>query len=780
MSERAVATAKKPEVKKTCSNFCRQNIGFNSSGSTVDMILQLQKTAGNRAVQKLIKSGVLQAKLRIGQPNDIYEQEADRVAEQFMRMPESKVQSEPEKEQDEEQIRTKPLDGQIMPLVQQQVEPDKEKEEELLQAKKASEKVYEVAPSIQASITDLNGSGQTLPESTRAFFEPRFGQDFSHVRVHTDFEAIESARRLNAQAYTIGSDLVFGAGQYAPETSKGKRLLAHELTHVVQQKRGGTYIPAPLPGSNLEREADRTASTCMDGGGFNVVYGSAPGLARQPRSLSQSLNPSSLSGEEIYHEINLIRQWLRDNPGVSPEHDQLMKVMQDLENEDWQQKEKQNPVQAPTSKTSKSAIQKGFRNVDITKLIDFELEQEYNTVQQRLLSGTSYPERQDDESYLKTIENEIEIRGNPERKKQESKQITVVNYDIFSLPSGQLKSGEEWKALIYNWEQLEQVYLDAANGNPRAKGVIQHLEITLDAIGEAIAEESYSLQCTAPIIQDFSKCIPNWSYFDFLRTDKPGSVRLRQIVADAYNEHAQKLGIRNEVVGHALTLLMAGVAVKGALGKATTTEVAGEGKALAGDGKAAVKEVVGGEQALTREGIATATYDNLDLPSLRKAACTDPEAAEVLRLRYKNMSDFELFQRFADEADETAAAIIRQKFPSNEAALKKILGKDYRPPHSATAVLRRGGRVVRYEKLESGHVADLPVEERALGFPRNRLATHTERWAIRRIDLRPGDFLEIRGQYDPCDSCIRAMSEAATRARATIKYWWQGGSMIFP
>ncbi|WP_292388404.1 hypothetical protein [Methanosarcina sp. UBA5] len=194
---------------------------------------------------------------------------------------------------------------------------------------------------------------------------------------------------------------------------------------------------------------------------------------------------------------------------------------------------------------------------------------------------------------------------------------------------------------------------------------------------------------------------------------------------------------------------------------ASGTEVTGEGKALAEGGKAA------------------AAYDDIDLTSLRQAARTDPEAVEALRLRYKNMSDFELFQRFADDADETAAAIIRQKFPSNEAALKKILGKDYRPPHSATAVLRRGGRVVRYEKLESGHVADLPAEERALGFPRNRLATHTERWAIRRIDLHPGDSLEIRGQYDPCDSCIKAMSEAATRTRATIKYWWQGGSMTF-
>ena len=87
MAERAVATAKAQESKQKCSNSCKQNIGFNSSGSPADRILQLQRTAGNQAVQRLIKSGALQAKLKIGQPGDRYEQEADRVAEQVMSMP---------------------------------------------------------------------------------------------------------------------------------------------------------------------------------------------------------------------------------------------------------------------------------------------------------------------------------------------------------------------------------------------------------------------------------------------------------------------------------------------------------------------------------------------------------------------------------------------------------------------------------------------------------------------------------------------------------------------
>jgi hypothetical protein len=82
----------------------------------------------------------------------------------------------------------------------------------------------------------LSSAGQPLDSDTRRFFAARFGHDFANVRVHADAAAAESAHSVNALAYTVGRDIVFGAGQYAPNTSIGKRLLAHELTHVVQQR----------------------------------------------------------------------------------------------------------------------------------------------------------------------------------------------------------------------------------------------------------------------------------------------------------------------------------------------------------------------------------------------------------------------------------------------------------------------------------------------------------------------------------------------------------------
>lgn len=90
------------------------------------------------------------------------------------------------------------------------------------------------APSIVHDV--LRSPGQPLETSTKTFMEPRFGRDFSTVRVHTDAKAAESARAVNALAYTVGQDVVFGAGQYAPGTSEGKKLMAHELMHVVQQR----------------------------------------------------------------------------------------------------------------------------------------------------------------------------------------------------------------------------------------------------------------------------------------------------------------------------------------------------------------------------------------------------------------------------------------------------------------------------------------------------------------------------------------------------------------
>ena len=124
MSEKTRLAVKAPEAKKEshASNKTQKPDFSHSIGSPVDHILFLQRTIGNQAVQRLFKSGVLQAKLKIGQPGDIYEQEADRIANLVMRMPETKMQRQDEEKEEEELIQTKPLVDQITHLVQRQVE----------------------------------------------------------------------------------------------------------------------------------------------------------------------------------------------------------------------------------------------------------------------------------------------------------------------------------------------------------------------------------------------------------------------------------------------------------------------------------------------------------------------------------------------------------------------------------------------------------------------------------------------------------------------------------
>jgi hypothetical protein len=126
--------------------------------------------------------------------------------------------------------------------VQRQPEEEEEKfqrqpeeEEEKIQSK--AEAIDEqTPPNFVENRVQASGGGRALPENVRSFFEPRFGHDFSNVRVHADSGAAEMAKSIRAQAFTYGRDIYFNAGKYNPENSAGKQLLAHELTHVVQQK----------------------------------------------------------------------------------------------------------------------------------------------------------------------------------------------------------------------------------------------------------------------------------------------------------------------------------------------------------------------------------------------------------------------------------------------------------------------------------------------------------------------------------------------------------------
>jgi len=155
------------------------------------------------------------------------------VADAVMRMPEPGVQRQVKAQEEEETLQSKPLANQITPLVQ--VQRQEEPEEEEIQPKSLAGAAPEVTLEMGHDIQSVKGKGHPLSASERAFFEPRFGVDFDDVRVHSDARAAHVARSVNARAFTLGRNVVFGAGQYAQGMSEGRRLMAHELTHVVQQ-----------------------------------------------------------------------------------------------------------------------------------------------------------------------------------------------------------------------------------------------------------------------------------------------------------------------------------------------------------------------------------------------------------------------------------------------------------------------------------------------------------------------------------------------------------------
>jgi outer membrane protein OmpA-like peptidoglycan-associated protein len=138
-----------------------------------------------------------------------------------------------------------------------------------------------IAPAIVKEV--LRSPGQPLDTQTRAFFEPRFGHDFSKVRLHADARAAESARAVNAIAYTVGSDIVFGMGRHQPATRAGRELLAHELTHVVQQAGASESATLRIGSSSdhLERAADAAAARAMGGNTSLPIHQGALSVQRQ-------------------------------------------------------------------------------------------------------------------------------------------------------------------------------------------------------------------------------------------------------------------------------------------------------------------------------------------------------------------------------------------------------------------------------------------------------------------------------------------------------------------
>lgn len=230
---------------------------LKAASRSPEHILHLQRAAGNHAVGQSLRPRSrfpIQPKLTLSQPGDPYEQEADRVAENVITDMRPQHGRKPAKESSPH--------AQIHPFIQRQSDEERQnsytakgetaesvlliadEEETHVSTKRSIGNTPKVTPDIEGRLSASRERGTALPVNSRRFFESRFGTNFSSVRVHVDNEAAQLSQQLNARAFTQGNDIYFAQNQYSVDSMVGKRLLAHELTHVVQQ--GNTHTSAPI------------------------------------------------------------------------------------------------------------------------------------------------------------------------------------------------------------------------------------------------------------------------------------------------------------------------------------------------------------------------------------------------------------------------------------------------------------------------------------------------------------------------------------------------------
>lgn len=207
-------------------------------------------------IRQLLGRPRVQAKLRVSEPNDPLEREADRVADHVMSAgPDGAVHQTGNAGQSVQRMCANCADEidathSNSETVHRQADAVEEEEEQV----QAKSRDGGTGQSADAAVASGIGAGQPLPTGLRSFFEPRFGQSFEKVRIHTGKAANEAADGLNARAFTHGSDIVFGAGEYQPEAVAGRHLMAHELAHTIQQGENERSVQRKVDASQVKCE----------------------------------------------------------------------------------------------------------------------------------------------------------------------------------------------------------------------------------------------------------------------------------------------------------------------------------------------------------------------------------------------------------------------------------------------------------------------------------------------------------------------------------------------
>lgn len=234
-------------------------------------------------------AGAVQPKLVVGAADDAYEREADRVAEAVMEGPRGGAGVRVDRTTPEERVQRLCPHCSAAGDNAHELEEDEEPEQgdEPVRAKAAPGRTPTVSAPVERALDGARGGGHPLDPGTRAFFEPRLGVELAGVRVHTGPEAARAAGVLGARAFTRGDHIWFAAGEYAPGTDAGRRLMAHELAHTLQQRGGG-------PGTAVPAVQRTPAAPSWSGGGGTALAdppSTAPSWSPSPGSAAPPASP---------------------------------------------------------------------------------------------------------------------------------------------------------------------------------------------------------------------------------------------------------------------------------------------------------------------------------------------------------------------------------------------------------------------------------------------------------------------------------------------------------
>ncbi len=645
MSEKISLKGQTTEPERDDALSYREKPNFSPTANSSHDIPFLQKTIGNRAVYRLFKTRTIQAKLKIGRTNDVYEQEADNAAEQVIK---NGLAERPGLSQTETTIQCSPAEGETATT---------------------TEPASEVTQPPSETTQPPSPVSTTQPEETKTPTPGLIVEDSATELLPGQMKRSAFLAQLRAAVCSTAEAALSGSiwsamgcpwidrwfGYYAGRDSQSIERAIQRYTGASGAGSAAEYIPIICLRVQIGIVVWRTTGEVIGvpeaalagvpetsseaGGETSMPETSSEEVPETPPSTTDSIHFKS-RGNNAKESVDPKSVQSQLDTGHSLDSNTKSKMEtafgQDFSgvkiHTDTKAGQLSDDLNARAFTVGKDVAFGSGEYQPGTLIGDALIAHELaHTVQQGGGSSSSSP-MQKGETESGTLEEDADtsavgamvslwggIKGGlaniarnamPRLKSglrlQRCTKITppepaegrTPNYDSFSDAEGHMTDSVATDRMIRNWQQLENVYSDAALGNKRAIQIIAEIENVYARTGIYVAEQNYSFECTLPVYREMSgKCIPNWSFLDYLRPDKPAGIRLRRIIGDAYRKKAEELSIRNEIIANALSLLLAGAMARGAMSatareaatisRETETVIAGEGKALSAERQAA-------------------------------------------------------------------------------------------------------------------------------------------------------------------------------------------------